>query len=67
MTTPNGLLDEAQALLLRVLEHPSAVLEAVKTSVTQGLEMPLTHALEMEYYRATALASGSPPSRGVSN
>ena len=67
VTTPNGLLDEAQALLLRVLEHPSAVLEAVKTSVSQGLEMPLTHALEMEYYRATALASGSPPNRGVSN
>ena len=67
VTTPNGLLDEAQALLLRVLEHPSAVLEAVKTSVSQGLEMPLTHALEMEYHRATALASGSPPNRGVSN
>jgi enoyl-CoA hydratase len=59
VTPPERLLEEARSLLLRVLEQPSAVLEAAKLAVSQGMEMPLTHALEMEHRRASAVASES--------
>ena len=50
------LLEEAEALLDRVLEHPSHALEEMKATLSQGLDMPLPQALEMEYRRAMSLA-----------
>ena len=59
VTPPERLLEETRSLLLRVLEQPSAVLKAAKLLVNQGMEMPLTQALEMEHRRASTVASES--------
>lgn len=55
------LLEEAEAVLDRVLEHPSHALEEMKATLSQGLDMPLPQALEMEYRRATSLARATLP------
>ena len=56
-----SLAREAEALLGRVLEHSSRAVETLKATVSQGLDMPLRQALEMEYRRAVGLARAASP------
>ena len=51
-----SLSRQAEALLHSLLEHPSRAVEALKATINRGLDMPLPHALRMEYQRAVSLA-----------
>ena len=56
---PGQHVAAGEALLEQVLQHPAAAVAAAKTTVYQGMDLPLVQALEAEYRKALTLASVS--------